>query len=191
MGGGYDEKIDLWALGITIFKLIAGYTPFESEYHSETVTNILKGEFKFSYSRWSKYSPHAKSFVSQLLKRVNERMTLSEAKSHLWLHDTEEVIHSPRRLRKRSSHCILMNQDFHEEFKNKVSNANAKEEGSVLGESRMFKKINTLKSKNFDLEDSDDEETVISSDVNSKFRNTFSTFSETSFFSLLEKGFVK
>jgi len=30
LGGGYDEKIDLWSLGITIFKMISGYTPFES-----------------------------------------------------------------------------------------------------------------------------------------------------------------
>jgi calcium-dependent protein kinase len=28
LGGGYDERIDLWALGVTIYKLIAGYTPF-------------------------------------------------------------------------------------------------------------------------------------------------------------------
>jgi serine/threonine protein kinase len=34
LGGGYDEKIDNWAAGITIYKIIMGVTPFESEYHS-------------------------------------------------------------------------------------------------------------------------------------------------------------
>lgn len=43
LGGGYDEKIDLWALGVTVYRLITGYTPFESEYHSDTIANILKG----------------------------------------------------------------------------------------------------------------------------------------------------
>lgn len=27
-GGGYDERVDLWALGITMFKLMEGMTPF-------------------------------------------------------------------------------------------------------------------------------------------------------------------
>lgn len=42
-GGGYDERVDLWALGATIFKLMAGFTPFESPYHNETIKNIVRG----------------------------------------------------------------------------------------------------------------------------------------------------
>jgi len=41
LGGGYNEKIDSWAAGITLYQLIAGVTPFESEYHSDTIENIL------------------------------------------------------------------------------------------------------------------------------------------------------
>ena len=33
-GGGYDHMVDLWAVGVTLFKLMTGFTPFESEYHS-------------------------------------------------------------------------------------------------------------------------------------------------------------
>lgn len=46
-GGGYDQKVDLWALGVTMYKLMTGVTPFESEYHSQTISNIIKGEFSF------------------------------------------------------------------------------------------------------------------------------------------------
>lgn len=46
-GGGYDERVDLWALGVTMFKLMTGVTPFESEYHSETIANIMRGEYGF------------------------------------------------------------------------------------------------------------------------------------------------
>lgn len=41
IGGGYDEKIDLWSIGVTLYRMITGVTPFESEYHSDTVNNII------------------------------------------------------------------------------------------------------------------------------------------------------
>ena len=27
-GGGYDEKVDVWAVGITVYQLLTGKTPF-------------------------------------------------------------------------------------------------------------------------------------------------------------------
>ena len=47
IGGGYDEKIDLWALGVTIFKLVTGTTPFEREYYSDSIKAIQNGTFSF------------------------------------------------------------------------------------------------------------------------------------------------
>ena len=55
----------------------------------------------------------------------------------------------------------------------------------------MFRKINTLADKNFHLEDSDDEEMVITPS-SSKFRNTISTLpSGDSLFAMFESGFAK
>jgi calcium-dependent protein kinase len=34
LGGGYDERVDLWSIGVTLYQLVAGQTPFFSEYHS-------------------------------------------------------------------------------------------------------------------------------------------------------------
>jgi serine/threonine protein kinase len=85
IGGGYDERIDLWALGITIFKMLTGSTPFESEYHSSTIQNIIKCEPSFEGPAWSKYSNFAKDFVLRLLKKKEERMSLKEAMKHMWL----------------------------------------------------------------------------------------------------------
>lgn len=47
LGGGYDERVDLWSIGVTIYQLVAGVTPFYSEYHSETINKIVKGTYSF------------------------------------------------------------------------------------------------------------------------------------------------
>lgn len=48
MGTGYDERIDLWSVGVTLYKIITGHTPFESSYVSTTIENILEGKVTFS-----------------------------------------------------------------------------------------------------------------------------------------------
>lgn len=76
LGGGYDEKVDLWAVGITIYELInKGKTPFESDYLSTTINNITKGELTFDTEVWSKYDKFAKDLVIRLLKKRSERLT--------------------------------------------------------------------------------------------------------------------
>jgi serine/threonine protein kinase len=52
LGGGYDEGVDLWAVGITLYQLITGRTPFESEYLSTTIENITKCELHFDNQVW-------------------------------------------------------------------------------------------------------------------------------------------
>lgn len=41
-GRTYDEKVDLWCIGVLCYELLVGYPPFESTSHSETYRRILK-----------------------------------------------------------------------------------------------------------------------------------------------------
>lgn len=83
-GGGYDQRVDLWALGVLIYKLIEKVTPFESEYHSDTINNILKGEFTFNSEKWNDYDYLVKDLVIHLLKPKKTRLTIQQAKNHFW-----------------------------------------------------------------------------------------------------------
>lgn len=47
LGMGYDERVDIWAAGITLYKMIAGYTPFEAEEVFTTIDNIRNGRLEF------------------------------------------------------------------------------------------------------------------------------------------------
>ena len=65
----------MWALGVTVFKLMSGFTPFESEYHSDTIENIMRAELVFPPHIEARFSKQARLFVARLLKRRNERVT--------------------------------------------------------------------------------------------------------------------
>ena len=67
-GGGYDERVDMWAFGVMIFELVTGATPFESVYHSDTINNILKGDVTFDHPKWNEHNSLLKDLVAHLLK---------------------------------------------------------------------------------------------------------------------------
>lgn len=85
LGAGYDESVDIWAAGVTLYELITGKTPFQSEYISDTIENISKKKIDFESDCWSSYNTFARDLVNHLLARnKKERLTAAEARKHLW-----------------------------------------------------------------------------------------------------------
>ena len=95
----YDEKIDIWSLGVIVFLLLSGETPFggvDGECLIDVRTNILEGKVCFDPSIWSHVSDAGKAFVLRLLNpEASKRPTAKEAQLDNWLQtfgkkDTEE-----------------------------------------------------------------------------------------------------
>ena len=85
MGGGYTEAIDSWAVGICLYEMITGVTPFATEYLLDTKDKITNAEIDFSNEVFYNYNPLVKDLISHLLKKdPKERMTCLEAKKHIW-----------------------------------------------------------------------------------------------------------
>ena len=67
IGGGYTEKTDIWASGILLYKVIIGKTPFESEYHQDTLSNILNKELEYSHI----FDGYSSSLFGLIKKMIN------------------------------------------------------------------------------------------------------------------------
>mmetsp|Transcript_9712 Transcript_9712/g.10454 ORF Transcript_9712/g.10454 Transcript_9712/m.10454 type:complete len:1083 (-) Transcript_9712:318-3566(-) len=89
--GKYDERCDIWAIGVIAFLLFSGDPPFGgcggSESLMEVRQNILDGEFEFEPAEvWDLVSDLGKKFVEDLLVTdPKKRPTAREAQKHAWL----------------------------------------------------------------------------------------------------------
>jgi len=68
-GTGYNYAVDWWALGVLLFEMLSGYSPFYSSSPLEIYKNILSGRIKFP----SGMSPAAKDLLKGLLTRDPRR----------------------------------------------------------------------------------------------------------------------
>jgi len=91
-----------------------------------------------------------------MLKPVEDRLTIIQAQKHLWLQSSKK-----KRSRRNSSFDIKVHEQFHHEFKTIMINANAKEEGNQASSKKLFKSIKLLRNNTFELEDSDDEDSMV------------------------------
>lgn len=86
----YDEKIDIWALGVIVYLLLSGETPFggvDGEDLQTVRTNILNGRVVFEPADvWEHVSKEGKAFVMTLLNPKScVRPTAKEAQLDPWL----------------------------------------------------------------------------------------------------------
>lgn len=84
--GDYDERCDLWSIGVILYILLSGIPPFNGRNDQEILQKVSMGHFSFSHSHWDNISEKAKDLISQLLKfKPEDRITAQEALNHPWL----------------------------------------------------------------------------------------------------------
>jgi serine/threonine protein kinase len=64
-GTGHNNGADYWSLGVLIYEMLFGYTPFGSDDDSEICRNILSGSLQFE----GKLSKEGKELIKKLLNR--------------------------------------------------------------------------------------------------------------------------
>jgi calcium/calmodulin-dependent protein kinase I len=44
---GHGKPVDIWAMGVITYFLLAGYTPFDHENQQLVIQDIIAGDYKF------------------------------------------------------------------------------------------------------------------------------------------------
>ena len=82
----YDEKCDLWSIGVIMFILLTGEPPFNGSNDEEILQNVKNGYVDFSTSIFQEISDEAKDLLSKLLEKVpSKRISAIEALEHPWI----------------------------------------------------------------------------------------------------------
>jgi len=75
----YNREVDVWSLGILLFELLHGYSPFYAENVMGVAENVKKGKISFKEG----ISSHVKDLISSILHLVpKKRITIEEIKQH-------------------------------------------------------------------------------------------------------------
>lgn len=86
LDGDYNEKCDLWSVGVICFELLTGVSPFHGATIDETMGNIYDGVLIFENDVWSKFSPSSITFIKALVKEnVDQRLSAEQALDHKWI----------------------------------------------------------------------------------------------------------
>lgn len=90
----YDERADMWSVGVIVYLLLSGHLPFGGRNAMELFKNVLKGELTFEETNWQHVSPEAKDLVKHLLDTNPEtRWTAERAETCAWLkQDSKELM---------------------------------------------------------------------------------------------------
>ena len=103
----YNFKVDLFAIGIITYLLVAGFLPFDHETSEKEIARQTVYEpTPFPSSIWKGISLEAKMFVDNLLdKDPEKRMNIQEVLQHKWLqkfNQEEKVVFQRRKSRELS-----------------------------------------------------------------------------------------
>jgi len=85
-GDPYGPEVDIWAIGVITYVMLAGFPPFDGENDVEVFASILAIRYDFPSPEWDKISSEAKNFIQSILvDSPSQRLTAAGCLQHPWI----------------------------------------------------------------------------------------------------------
>lgn len=92
-GKKYDQRADMWSVGVILYILLGGYPPFIEKTQRDLFRKIKKGEYEFHEEYWGTVSTEAKNLISSLLTvDPRKRLTAKQALRNLWIKGDDDTL---------------------------------------------------------------------------------------------------
>ncbi|XP_072121424.1 ribosomal protein S6 kinase alpha-2 isoform X5 [Mobula birostris] len=105
---GYDAACDMWSLGILLYTMLAGFTPFANgpdDTPEEILARIGSGKYALTGGNWDTISDAAKDIVSKMLHvDPHQRHTAVQVLRHPWIVNREYL--SQNQLSRHDAHLV-------------------------------------------------------------------------------------
>jgi serine/threonine protein kinase len=86
-GKPYDAKADMWSLGVLLYSMLAGFSPFgQRGSQLKLMANIRQCKLNFEYEAFREVSEEAIDLIRKLLVTApSQRLSAAEALKHPWI----------------------------------------------------------------------------------------------------------
>lgn len=82
----YNEKCDVWSVGVILFILLSGRPPFGGDNDKEILDAVKQGVFSFAGPEWKSISADAKDLIKLMLTYdPSLRISAERALNHIWI----------------------------------------------------------------------------------------------------------